>query len=42
MDICAVGKKNYGCDAEECPTTMKQAIEHLDETYKKSINIRIS
>ena len=41
IDICVVGKKNCGSDADEGPTSMKQELENLDETYKKSKSIRV-
>ena len=41
VELCAVGKKSNNSNDKETPTTLKEAIDHLDETYKKSKNIKV-
>ena len=36
IELCAVGKKGNNSNDEGAPTTLKEALEHLDETYKRS------
>ena len=41
IELCAVGKKDNNSNDGEAPTTLKEALGHLDETYKKSRNIKV-
>ena len=41
IELCAVGKKNHNSNNDEAPTTLKEALEHLDKAYKKSKNIKV-
>ena len=41
IELCAVGKKDDNSNNDEAPTTLKEALEHLDKTYKKSKNIKV-
>ena len=36
IELCAVGKKGNNSNDGEAPTTLKEALKHLDESYKKS------
>ena len=41
IEVCAVGKEGNNSNDGEAPTTLKEALEHLDETYKKLKNIEV-
>ena len=41
IELCAIGKKANNSKDGETPTTLKEALEYLDETYKKSKNIKV-
>jgi len=41
IELCAVGKKDDNSNNDEAPTTLKEALEHLDKVNKKSKNIKV-
>ena len=41
IELCAVGKRGNNSKDGETPLTLKEALEPLDETYKKSKNIKV-